>query len=150
MVKALFQEYIQDLYAEKHRGYAGQGGETMSGIGKFVEHPYLPTELALLEKFAASVGLPYGSDRELLGPVTANVLLNDVVYWRNIPKLVWDCTLGGYQVTNKWLSYREKRVLDRSLTPKETEYVYEMTRRIAATIFIGPKLDESYLTIKKG
>ena len=32
---------------------------------------------------------------------------------------MWDYTIGGYQVVKKWLSYREKPLLGRSLTPDE-------------------------------
>ena len=130
-------------------GYAGQGGATMPGRGKLVERPYSTTELASLEKLAASVGLSSETLSELFGGSTTDVFLNDVAYWRNIPKVVWEYTLGGYQVIKKWLSYREKRLLGRSLAPEEAEYVSEMTRRIAAIILLGPKLNENYFTTKQ-
>jgi hypothetical protein len=48
--------------------------------------------------------------------------------------MVWDYTIGGYQIIKKWLSYREKPLLGRGLTPEEVRYVTEMARRLAALI----------------
>ena len=84
----------------------------------------------------------------ILGEQTCDVWLNDRAYWRNIPLRVWDYTLGGYQVVKKWLSYREKELLDRSLTVEEARYVTEMARRIAAILLLGPELDSSYQAVK--
>ena len=57
---------------------------------------------------------------------------------------MWDYTIGGYQVIKKWLSYREKPLLGRSLTPDEVRYVTEMARRLAALIALQPALDANY------
>ena len=70
----------------------------------------------------------------ILGDETCDVWLNERAYWRNIPLRVWEYTLGGYQVIKKWLSYREKELLNRSLTVEEARYVTEMARRIAAIL----------------
>ena len=59
-----------------------------------------------------------------------DIFLNDVACWRNVPETVWDYTIGGYQVIKKWLSYREKPLLGRGLTPDEVRYVTEMARRL--------------------
>lgn len=64
-------------------------------------------------------------------------------------KAVWECTLGGYQVLKKWLSYREKVLLGRSIAAKEARCVTEMARRIAALILLGPALDANYESVKK-
>ena len=60
---------------------------------------------------------------------------------------MWEYTLGGYQVIKKWLSYREKELLGRGLTPEEVRYVTEMARRLAALIALQPALDENYRRI---
>ena len=67
----------------------------------------------------------------------------------NAPKEVWEYTIGGYQVIKKWLSYREKDLLGRGLTPEEARYVTEMARRIAALIALQPALDENYRVVIK-
>lgn len=79
---------------------------------------------------------------------TLDIWLNDRAYWANVPRAVWEYTLGGYQVIKKWLSYREKSLLGRDLTVEEARYVTEMVRRIAAIIDLGPALDENYRCVK--
>ena len=62
--------------------------------------------------------------------------LNDRAYWRNVPASVWGYRLGGYQVLKKWLSYRERKVLGRSLLPEEVQHFTDTARRIAAILEI--------------
>ena len=56
-----------------------------------------------------------------LAETTLDIYLNDNAFWRNVPAAVWTYKLGGYQVLKKWLSYRERRVLGRVLTPQEVQ-----------------------------
>ena len=44
----------------------------------------------------------------LLGGTCFDVYLNDVACWRCVPANVWRYTIGGCQVIEKWLSYRER------------------------------------------
>jgi hypothetical protein len=119
-------------------GHAGKGGATMPGKGKAIERPYTPQEAkALAESFA------------VLGERTVDVYLNDRVCWRNIPTRLWDYTISGYAVIKKWLSYREKALLGRSLSVEEARYVTDVARRIAALMLLGPRLDENYRAIAK-
>ena len=74
--------------------------------------------------------------------------MNDVAYWSNIPRTVWEYHIGGYQVIKKWLSYREKAILGRGLMVEEAEYVSEMARRLAVLIKMRPELDDNYNTVK--
>ena len=76
-----------------------------------------------------------------------DVYLNNETCWRHIPKAVWEYTIGGYQVIKKWLSYREKPLLGRGLTPDEVRYVTEVTRRITAIIGMQPALDDNYRNV---
>ena len=102
-------------------GHAGKSGVTMPGKGKLI----------------------------CRDDGACDVLLNDVSCWRNIPETVWGYTIGGYQVIKKWLSYREKGLLGRGLTPDEVRYVTEMARRLAALIAFQPVLDENYRNVSK-
>ena len=77
-----------------------------------------------------------------------DIWLNDRAFWRNIPRPVWEYTIGGYQVIKKWLSYREKAILGRALTPEEARYVTEMVRRIAALVAMQPALDANYQAVR--
>jgi hypothetical protein len=125
-----------DLELTAGWGHAGLGGATMPGKGKSASRAYSPTEEQAVSDAAT-----------LLGHATVDVCLNDRVYWRNIPSAVWDYTISGYAVIKKWLSYREKELLGRSLTVEEARYVTEMARRVAALILMGPSLDENYIRV---
>jgi predicted helicase len=120
-------------------GHAGKGGVTMPAKGRL-----LVREMTAPERDA----LPEGAT-DILGTTTCDVFLNDRVYWKNIPTRVWEYTLGGYQVIKKWLSYREKELLGRSLAADEARYVTNVARRIAAVLLLGPALDENYSAVKQ-
>ncbi len=72
----------------------------------------------------------------LLGETTFDVYINDRAFWRNVPAAVWNYRLGGYQVLKKWLSYRERTILDRPLRPEEVQYFSDTARRIAAILIL--------------
>lgn len=109
-----------DLALEAGWGHHGKGGIVMPATGKLTDHG-----------------------------ATVDIHLNDRAYWANVPKPVWEYTLGGYQVIKKWLSYREKKILGRDLTVEEARYVTEMIQRIAAILALGPELDKNYEACKK-
>ena len=59
-----------------------------------------------------------------------------------------DCTIGGYQVIKKWLSYREHSVLGRALTLDElSKEIPGMVRRIAALLLLAPALNANYRAV---
>ncbi len=113
-------------------GHAGQNGVTMPGKGKLETRGYDADEAA----------------SPLLGQSTHDIYLNNSACWRNVPEMVWDYTIGGYQVIKKWLSYREFDLLGRALTPDEAREVTHMARRIAALILMQPELDKNYQAVK--
>ena len=106
-------------------GHAGQGGAVMPGQGRVVERAYTPEEREAL-----------GNALPALGETTFDVYLNDRAFWRNVPAAVWRYRLGGYQVLKKWLSYRERPVLGRDLTPEEVQHFADTARRIAALMML--------------
>ena len=104
-------------------GHYGAGDAVMPGQGRAVERPYTAAEREAL-----------GDAATILGDTTVDVHLNDRAYWRNVPAAVWNYKLGGYQVLKKWLSYRESKVLGRSLLPEEVQHFTETARRIGAIL----------------
>ena len=68
------------------------------------------------------------------GDTTFDVYLNARAYWRNVPASVWGYKLGGYQALKKWLSYRKRKVLGRSLGPEEVQHFTDTARRITAIL----------------
>ncbi len=103
-------------------GYPGKDGVTMPGKGRIEPHP---VEGAATEP-------------------ACDLYLNEVAYWANVPRSVWEFTIGGYQVIKKWLSYREKAVLGRDLRLEEALYVTDLIRRLAALAALQPALDTGY------
>ena len=101
-------------------GHFGTGDSVMPGQGRAVERDYTAVERKAL-----------GDAVTVLGDSTFDVCLNDNARWSNVPAAVWNYKLGGYQVLKKWLSYRESKVLDRSLLPEEVQHFTDTARRIA-------------------
>ena len=106
-------------------GHFGTGEAVMPGQGRVVPRDYTTDERAALAHAIAT-----------LGDTTFDVYLNDRAYWRNVPAAVWHYQLGGYQVLKKWLSYRESKVLGRSLLPEEVQHFMDTARRIAAILML--------------
>jgi len=133
-----------DLDVTAGWGHAGKGGVTMPAKGKVIERAYTTQEVGALRE------APLRQDELMarLGQTTFDIYLNDVACWRNIPAGVWHYTIGGYQVIKKWLSYRERDLLGRSLTPDEVREVTHMARRIAAILLLEPMLDANYERVK--
>ncbi len=104
-------------------GHHGTGHAVMPGQGRTEERPYTPEERATLGEAVAS-----------LGATTFDIYLNDRAFWRNVPSAVWSYRLGGYQVLKKWLSYRERQVLDRPLNTDEVLHFANTARRIASVL----------------
>ena len=65
-----------------------------------------------------------------LGDTTFDVYLNDRAFWRNVPAAIWNYKLGGYQVLKKWLSYGERDILGRALSPEEVQRFADTARKI--------------------
>jgi hypothetical protein len=138
-----------DLALTAGWGYGGKEGVTMPGKGKAVKRDYTPEELTAIRKGAQALALTPEQALEHLGQSTFDIYLNDVAYWRNIPEKVWSYYIGGYQVIKKWLSYREKTLLGRPLTPEEVEEVTHMARRLAAIVLLEPALNANYQAVKQ-
>jgi hypothetical protein len=123
-----------DLVLSAGWGHRTNAGVIMPGGGRVKEHlAYSPGDAAAIGQEAeASFGAPI------------DVMLNEFVMWRTVPKNVWEYRIGGYQVVKKWLSYRERSVLGRALTKEEARDVTAMVRRIASIVMMGEQLDANY------
>ena len=114
-----------DFYLEAGWGHFGAGQAVMPGQGSSTERDYTSDERAAL-----SDSVP------VLGETTFDIYLNDRAYWKNVPSAVWNYKLGGYQVLKKWLSYRERQILGRRLTPEEVQHFTDTARRIAGLLLL--------------
>ena len=104
-------------------GHSGSADAVMPGQGRAVERAYTPSERAAL-----------GDAASMLGRTTFDIYLNPTAFWCNVPAAVWTYKVGGYQVLKKWLSYRERGILGRALTPHEVQHFTDIARRIAAIL----------------
>ena len=108
---------------------------------------YTPEELTELEAAAKASKENLNDLLERLGP-PIDVWMNDVAYWRSVPRAVWEFSIGGYQVLKKWLSYREQEVLGRPLTLAEAREATAIVRRLAGIVLLRPTLDANYKAIR--
>ncbi len=125
-------------------GHFGSGQAVMPGQGRIVQRPYTPAERQALTVAAVTGetgdGFPVKPGMTVEGPAlgetTFDIYLNDRAFWSNVPAAVWDYKLGGYQVLKKWLSYRERAILRRPLTPDEIHHFTTTARRITAILLL--------------
>ena len=104
-------------------GHFGAADAVMPGQGRVVERAYTPNERVAL-----------GDALSTLGETTFDIYLNPRAFWRNVPAAIWIYKLGGYQVLKKWLSYRERSILERPLLPEEVQHFTDTARRIGAIL----------------
>ena len=104
-------------------GHFGANQAVMPGQGNSTQRDYTPDERAALADAIPA-----------LGQTTFDIHLNHRAYWKNIPAAVWNYKLGGYQVLKKWLSYRDRQILRRPLTPEEVHHFTTTARRLSALI----------------
>ncbi len=138
----------EDLALTAGWGHRGQNDVVMPGRGRVIERDYTREEQDAIRRGVDVLGLSHKEAFERLGDRTCDVYLNDVAYWRNVPKGVWGFVIGGYQVMKKWLSYREHAILGRPLTVEEAREVTYMVRRLAALRLLEPALDANYQQVK--
>ena len=104
-------------------GHFGAADAVMPGQGRIVGRAYTPDERVAL-----------GDALSTLGETTFDIYLNARAFWRNVPVAIWTYKLGGYQVLKKWLSYRERSILERPLLPEEVQHFTDTARRIGAIL----------------
>jgi hypothetical protein len=138
----------EDLQLTAGWGHAGKEGVTMPGRGKLVSRERTAKELSELTTGLAVLGIQQDEGLKRLGCTVVDVYLNDLCAWMNVPEMVWELYIGGYQVMKKWLSYREYSFLKRPLALAEAEEVQAMARRLTALCLLQPDLDANYLKVK--
>jgi hypothetical protein len=117
---------------------------TMPGSGTMKERNYSEEECVHFEHDSK-----LSEVLDLLGRTTCNVYLNEVAFWTNVPRNVWEYTLGGTQVLKKWLSYREYEVVSRDMTPQEVQDFTVTARRITSILLLTTELDANYHAVKE-
>ncbi len=102
---------------------------------------------AVLTKMAGEV-LPGSGDMPQIGfgfqRAIREVLAFDGGAWENVPKAVWEYSVGGFQVLLKWLSYRHVRQTREPLPASDIDTVTQICRRIHALVALEEKCDRVY------
>ena len=73
------------------------------------------------------------------------VYINDTQYFEGVEPEVWKYQIGGYQVLDKWLKDRKKRIL----TTDDIKHYCRVVTALAKTIEIQTQIDEFYLEVEK-
>ena len=73
------------------------------------------------------------------------VYINETQYFSNIPLELWEYEVCGYQVLNKWLWDRKKRVL----TPGDLRHYIKICRALQLTIKYCDDIDVLYSQLEK-
>ncbi len=76
---------------------------------------------------------------------TERVYINPDQYFAPVPEEVWQYTVGGYQVCEKWLKDRQKR----TLTLNEIRAYCRIVTALARTIEIQEEIDELYPRVEQ-
>lgn len=116
----------------------------MPGAGKAVYRDYSAAEQSCWAPIADRFEISPETMSSLIGGGTVDVFLNDVAYWANVPKAVWEYVLGGYLVLKKWLSYREIELTGVPLTQGDLNTFVDTTARISGIVLLASKLDANY------
>jgi hypothetical protein len=86
--------------------------------------------------------------RPCWGEATGDLYINPIVFFRHVPRRVWEFELGGYPVLKKWLGYREaKRRGGRPLILAEAQHLRSMVQRLAALLALHDQLDAAYAAV---
>ena len=128
----------QDFAVTARWGHYGGDDAVMPGPGRAVERSFTAEERAT-----------FGDAVLAFGETTFDIHLNGSAFWRNVPAAIWDYRLGGYQVLKKWLSYRERPILDRTLQPDEIKHFTDTARRIGAILTLA-RSDRSHELFPNG
>lgn len=116
--------------------------------GKIMLRPYNPAEITDLKQAAQNHGLTEHQWTKSLGIQSAAVYLNDRTCWTGIPEKVWNYAIGGRQPLSKWLSYRERSLLNRPLTPEECRHFADTVRRITLLGLLAHPLNTAWTSLK--
>ena len=107
--------------------------ETLSSLGWSLIQTHLMQEIP---------NLPLGDymgegtdelEKPTYSPNLQRLHVNKDNYFDNVPQEVWDFRIGGYQVLDKYLKYRQATKIDRGLTLQEIQHLEKVIKILAHT-----------------
>lgn len=78
-------------------------------------------------------------------PLTQRVYINPLQYFAPVPQVVWEYTIGGYQVCEKWLKERAGR----TLTSAEVRTYCAIVTALIHTIAIQDEIERLYSSVEE-
>ena len=84
-------------------------------------------------------------EKQSYSPKEKRVYINKTQYFEGVEPDVWEYQIGGYQVLDKWLKDRKKRIL----SMEDIKHYCRLVTAIAKTIEIQGNIDELYPEIEK-
>ena len=136
-----------DLAVTAGWGRSDKEGKVFPGRGKQEVRDWSSTEWGAIKSGLEANGVSENRAQFMLGRAV-DVFINDKTKWTAVPERVWEYYLGGYQVLKKWLSYREKPILERDLIKEEAREFTKTVRRLSAIVLLADALDANYLTAR--
>ncbi|WP_147472661.1 type ISP restriction/modification enzyme [Streptomyces triticirhizae] len=120
-----------------------QPGKVMPYEGRTTKRSWLSDERNALLAAGAGLGVAAETALSCLGDAV-DVHLNERAIWRGVPSAVWKYKVGGHTVLRKWLSYRDRRVLERPLSTAEIRQFSMIVRRLTLLVLLSDGLDRHY------
>ena len=111
-------------------GHYGQGDAVMPGQGRAIERAYTPDERTALGDALPSLGdttLRHPPERPPASPAGRRFLAQR-------SRIGLDLQARRLLGPQKWLSYRERAILDRPLKPEEVQHFTDTARRIGGIL----------------
>jgi hypothetical protein len=93
---------------------------------------------AKVEEFVTSYPVAGDNKVEKVTFANGNVWINATQYFGNVPEVVWEFKVGGYQVCEKWLKDRKGRVLSR----EDIDHYQKVVVALKETIRLMKEIDK--------
>lgn len=107
-------------------------------LGGKLRKLHLLEDLEILE-FSTKYAIPGSNRIENIRFEYNKIWINETQYFENVPKIVWDFYIGGYQPLQKWLKDRKGK----ELNFEDLIHYQKIIKAIEKTIEVMKKIDEA-------
>jgi Type ISP C-terminal specificity domain/N-6 DNA Methylase len=114
-------------------------GKQLVELHLFKSHDLDPPTARFQGKGDNRVEKPRYSEKE------KRVYINADQYFEGVGKEVWECQIGGYQVQDKWLKDRKKRIL----SLEDIQHYCRVATALKKTIGIQENIDSLYVRVEQ-
>jgi len=129
-------------------GVAANDNAVRPRKGTITERDYTPSERERLRNLLPTSAKASTPDpNRVFGNCAVDAHLNDRARWAGILANAWRYTICGRRILAKWLSYREKDLLGRPLTPDEIRHFTHIARRLVRLCLLEAELKQAWTSI---